>query len=72
MRIGHFQLESQCGDFDHNLGRVVESLARADREHIDIVCFPECFLTGYPNQEEVGQLRGMPSFSRLRTLSCHS
>ena len=49
MRIGHWQLDSQLGDFAGNLAKVVTSLERADRDRVDIVCFPECFLTGYPD-----------------------
>ena len=51
MRIGHCQLESKSGDFDANLAQVVRGLERADRERVEIVCFPECFLTGYPDTE---------------------
>lgn len=51
MRIAHCQYESWCGDFDHNLKRVEEGLARADREQVDVVSFPECFLAGYPDTE---------------------
>jgi predicted amidohydrolase len=51
LRIGHCQLESKCGAFETNLGKVVQGLERADREHVEIVCFPECFLTGYPDTE---------------------
>ncbi len=53
MRIGHCQLESKTGDFDANLAKVVEGLRRADRERVEILCFPECFLTGYPDKEEL-------------------
>lgn len=53
MRIGHCQLESRTGDFDANLAKVVKGLERADKERVEIVCFPECFLTGYPDKEEV-------------------
>ena len=52
MRIGHCQFETWCGDFKHNLDRVAEGLARAERERVEIVSFPECFLTGYPDREE--------------------
>jgi predicted amidohydrolase len=52
MRIAHCQYETWCGDFDHNLRRVEEGLARAENEHVHIVSLPECFLTGYPNTEE--------------------
>jgi predicted amidohydrolase len=55
MRIGHCQLETKCGEFDANLEKVVEGLARADRERVEIVSFPECFLTGYPDTEELAR-----------------
>ncbi|MCE9560697.1 MAG: carbon-nitrogen hydrolase family protein [Planctomycetes bacterium] len=53
MRIGHCQLESKTGDFDANLAKVVAGLERADKDRVEIVSFPECFLTGYPDKEEV-------------------
>lgn len=52
MRIAHCQFESWCGEFDHNLARFEEGLKRADAERVDVVSFPECFLTGYPDTEE--------------------
>ena len=51
IRIGHCQLEARCGAFEANLAKVVQGLERADREHVEIVCFPECCLTGYPDTE---------------------
>ncbi len=55
MRIGHWQLDSQLNDFDGNLAKVVNGLLRADQDRVEIVCFPECFLTGYPDDGEVAQ-----------------
>jgi predicted amidohydrolase len=55
MRIGHWQLESKLGDFKANLDKVVKGLEQADRDRVEIVCFPECFLTGYPDQEELAR-----------------
>jgi predicted amidohydrolase len=55
MRIGHCQLDSQLGDFEGNLRKVVEGLGKADRDRVDIVCFPECFLTGYPDKAEAAR-----------------
>jgi predicted amidohydrolase len=52
MRIGHCQLESRGGDFDGNLAKVVEGLKRAERDRVDILCFPECYLTGYQDRAE--------------------
>ena len=55
MRIGHCQLDSQLSNFQGNLGKVVEGLKKADSDRVDIVCFPECFLTGYPDDGEVAR-----------------
>lgn len=52
IRIGHCQFESKVNDFDANLDRVVQGLERAQKERVEIVSFPECFLTGYPDREE--------------------
>jgi predicted amidohydrolase len=51
IRIGLCQLESKLGDLEANLTAVVDGLARADRERVTILSFPECFLTGYPDTE---------------------
>jgi predicted amidohydrolase len=55
MRIAHCQLETKCGDFDANLKKFADGLARADQERVQIVCFPECFLTGYPDTEKLAR-----------------
>ena len=52
MRIAHCQFEPWCGEFEHNLKRVEEGLVRAEADRVDILSFPECFLTGYPDTEE--------------------
>ena len=55
MRIGHWQLDSKLGDFAGNLTQVVEGLKQADKDRVSICCFPECFLTGYPDKEELAR-----------------
>ncbi|HUG69786.1 MAG TPA: nitrilase-related carbon-nitrogen hydrolase [Pirellulaceae bacterium] len=55
MRIGHSQVDSQLGDFEGNLAKVVAGMAQAERERVEIVSFPECFLTGYPDTEELAR-----------------
>jgi predicted amidohydrolase len=52
IRIGHCQTECQAGDFEGNLAKVVAGLERAAAERVQIVSFPECFLTGYQGREE--------------------
>lgn len=51
MRIGHCQLQSISGDFEGNLNRVVRGVEQAQKERVEIVCFPECYLTGYQDTE---------------------
>lgn len=55
MRIAHSQIEIKPGEFEANLAKVVAGLERADRERAEIVSFPECCLTGYPDREEVAR-----------------
>lgn len=61
MRIAHCQFEPWCGEFDHNLKRFEEGLKRADAERVDVVSFPECFLTGYPDTEDVARRGAFPA-----------
>jgi predicted amidohydrolase len=70
MRIGHFQIEAKTGQFDINLGKVIDGLTRADRDRVEIVCFPECCLTGYPDNEEVARRDAftLDSSSMMRVL----
>jgi predicted amidohydrolase len=46
IRIGLYQVICSANSSE-NLDKFAEGLGRADREHVEIVCFPECFLTGY-------------------------
>jgi len=55
MRIGHCQIEVKVGEFEGNLSKVVTWLERAVRDRVEIVCFPECCLTGYPDTEELAR-----------------
>jgi predicted amidohydrolase len=53
MKVGHCQLACQAGDYEANIQKVLAGLAEADAQGIDIVSFPESFLTGYfPSEDE--------------------
>lgn len=47
MKIGHYQCVCAQGDFQANLATVVRGLELAEDAGLDIVSFPESFLTGY-------------------------
>lgn len=55
MRIAHAQIEVHPGAFEANLTKVVRYLERADQERAEIVSFPECCLTGYPDTEAIAR-----------------
>lgn len=45
--IGSCQMSPVYGDVDRSLSEIRRALAWAQGEGIDILCLPECFLTGY-------------------------
>lgn len=47
MRIGIAQLNSTIGDFKGNLNKILYTLRIAKKRKVDVVIFPELFLTGY-------------------------
>lgn len=51
VRLGHFQGVCAQGDFEKNLRTVNEIIALACSRGVDILSFPESFLTGYFNTE---------------------
>ena len=55
MRVGVCQLHSTAGDFDGNLAKVVRGVEQAARDRVELLCFPECFLTGYPDTAEAAR-----------------
>ncbi len=57
MRIGHFQCECRVDEFDHNTNQVITGLERAVADRVQVVCFPECCLTGY--SDNAGRTRAI-------------
>jgi len=52
IRIGHYQCICHQGDFEQNLKTVLHGLKLGSEAKLDIVSFPECFLTGFYRTEE--------------------
>ena len=52
VRIGHYQCVCHQGDFEANLATIIRGLQFASESRLDIVSFPESFLTGYFRREE--------------------
>jgi predicted amidohydrolase len=60
MRVGVCQLESKAGDFAANLAKVVAGLEKAQRDRVELLCFPECYLTGYPDTVAAARAGAFP------------
>src|SRR5947209_5920426 len=52
MRIGDCQLVSKPSDFEGNLAKVVQGLEKAHKDRVEVLSFPERYLTGYQDTEE--------------------
>jgi 5-aminopentanamidase len=53
VRVATFQKVNPGHDLEHNLLEVLQSLEQV--ENADLVCFPECYLTGYTTNLETAQ-----------------
>ncbi|HEX7321210.1 MAG TPA: NAD+ synthase [bacterium] len=51
MKVALAQLNPVVGDIKGNLARLIETMNRYKNERLDLVVFPELFLTGYPPQD---------------------
>lgn len=50
-RIGLCQLNFSVGDIDSNVERIIENIQLCRGKRVDIVCFPELAVTGYPPED---------------------
>ncbi len=55
MRVGVCQLESKLDAFEENLDKVVAGLERAARDRVELLAFPENFLTGFADNEALAR-----------------
>ncbi len=51
LRIASCQINTQVGDLDHNVDKVLDALERAEAAGCDLAVFPELTLTGYPPED---------------------
>lgn len=53
MRIGIAQLNFSVGDLEENQRKIVECMQEGEAGEVDLLCFPELSLTGYPPEDLV-------------------
>lgn len=51
VRIGLAQINCTVGDLTGNCGKIEEYIERSRKAGVDIVCFPELAITGYPPED---------------------
>jgi len=54
VRIGHYQCRCRQGDFETNRKTVLHGLTLAEEARVQIMTFPESFLTGYFRHRDEG------------------
>lgn len=53
MKIAHHQLQCSPGEHEVNIRKILRGLEQADDEGVEVISFPECFISGYfPTSEE--------------------
>lgn len=50
-RIALAQINAKVGDIDGNLNKILEYISSAKDSDVDILCFPELAVTGYPPED---------------------
>ena len=53
IKIGIAQLNAKSGDIEFNAKNIVKSLNEAKSKKIDLIIFPELFLTGFPLEDTI-------------------
>lgn len=51
VRLGLAQINVSVGDIDGNLKKIIKNIRVAKKSGVDIVCFPELSITGYPPED---------------------
>ncbi len=51
LRIALAQINSTVGDLEGNADKIIEYIRKAKEFNVDIICFPELALTGYPPED---------------------
>ena len=51
LKIGLAQINSRVGDLQFNLSKISNLISLAKKRNVDLLCFPELALTGYPPED---------------------
>src|SRR3989304_1918439 len=51
LRVGLAQINSTVGDLEGNVAKVLEYVERGRELGVDLLCFPELAITGYPPED---------------------
>lgn len=51
LRLGLTQMNRTVGDLESNTGKMFQYIERARSLDVDLLCFPEMAITGYPPED---------------------
>lgn len=71
LTLGLWQSSGTPGDVTANLAEVAKAAAQAKAQGVDLLVFPECFLTGYFTDADVAQIAGEvePALGQLAAIA---
>ena len=71
LTLGLWQSSGTPGDVAANLDEVAKAAAQAKAQGVDLLVFPECFLTGYFTDADVAEIAGAvePALARLAAIA---
>ncbi|MBT4435122.1 hypothetical protein HOD02_02275, partial [bacterium] len=48
IKIAIGQVNPQVGSINNNINKIIEFVKKAEKQGVDLLCFPELAITGYP------------------------
>ena len=51
IKVGLAQINSKVGDLKHNFSKISKIIQIAKKQKVDLLCFPELAITGYPPED---------------------
>lgn len=67
IRIGLAQVNMTVGDIESNCRKIMEYIKEAVKSRVELLCFPELSLTGYPPEDLVF----IPDFVKDNLIALH-
>ena len=69
IKVGLAQINSKVGDLKHNFSKISKIIQIAKKQKVDLLCFPELAITGYPPEDLLLNNKFMRNTIKKKNLS---